>query len=84
MCHNVHMKNITIRELHLATGRWVRHAATKGAVVITDRGSRVAALLPIEAVATGKPLPDREAKIRRRPPISVDSAVYVSEMRGRD
>jgi hypothetical protein len=28
------MKNITIRELHLATGRWVRHAATKGAVVI--------------------------------------------------
>lgn len=83
MCHNVHMKSITIRELHLATGRWVWHAATKGGVVITDRGSRVAALLPVEATVTGKALPNREAKIRRRSPIPVDSAIYVSEMRGR-
>ncbi len=74
----MYMTTITIRELHLATGRWVRHAATKGPVVITDRGSRVAALLRIEAAATGKALPDREAKIRR-PRIPVDSAVYVSE-----
>ncbi len=83
MCHNVHMKTITIRELHMATGHWVRHAAAKGALVITDRGNRVAALLPIEAAAAGKGLPDREAKIRRRRRIPVDSAVYVSEMRGR-
>lgn len=37
------MKSITIRELRLQTGHWVRHAATKGTVVITDRGHRIAA-----------------------------------------
>lgn len=77
------MKSITIRELHLQTGRWVRHAATKGAVVITDRGHRIAAMLPVEAAAAGKPLPDREAKIRRRARIPVDSEVYIAEMRDR-
>ena len=36
-----------------------------------------------QVAAAGKGLPDREAKIRRRRRIPVDSAVYVSEMRGR-
>jgi antitoxin (DNA-binding transcriptional repressor) of toxin-antitoxin stability system len=75
------MRTITIRELHLQTGRWVRYAATTEAVVITDRGHRVAALLPADAAAAGRPLPDREAKIRRRARIPVDSGTYVSEMR---
>src|SRR5216684_5441358 len=35
MCHNVHMKTISIRELHLKTGRWVRHAASRGPIVVT-------------------------------------------------
>jgi antitoxin (DNA-binding transcriptional repressor) of toxin-antitoxin stability system len=77
------MRSITIRELHLQTGRWVRHAATKGAVVITDRGHRVAALLPVDAATVGQPLPDREAKIQRRARIPVDSGGYISEMRDR-
>jgi prevent-host-death family protein len=77
------MRTITIRELHLQTGHWVRHAATKGAVVITDRGHRVAALLPADAVTAGRPLPDREAKIQRRARIPVDSGGYISEMRDR-
>jgi antitoxin (DNA-binding transcriptional repressor) of toxin-antitoxin stability system len=38
------MKTITIRELHLETGRWVRYAAAKEPLVVTDRGRRVAAL----------------------------------------
>ena len=41
MCHNVHMKTISIRELHLKTGRWVRHAASRGPIVVTDRGRRI-------------------------------------------
>ena len=40
VCHNVHMKTISIRELHLKTGRWVRHAASRGPIVVTDRGRR--------------------------------------------
>jgi prevent-host-death family protein len=49
MCHYVHMKPITIRELHLETGHWVRHAATGGVVIVTDRGRRIAALQPFDA-----------------------------------
>lgn len=77
------MRSITIRELHLDTGRWVRHAATKGPIVITDRGHRIAALLPADAVTAGRPLPDREATIRRRARIPIDSGVYIAEMRDR-
>ena len=81
MCHNVHMKTISIRELHLKTGRWVRHAASRGPIVVTDRGRRVAALQPFDASVTGRPLPNREAAIRKRSKISVDSVVYQSELR---
>src|SRR5438046_10479133 len=81
MCHNVHMKTISIRELHLKTGRWVRHAASRGPIVVTDRGRRVAALQPFDASVTGRPLPNREAAIRKRSKVPVDSAMYVSELR---
>lgn len=82
MCHNVHMKTISIRELHLKTGRWVRHAAVQGPVIVTDRGRRVAALQPFDAATAGRPLPNREAIIRKRSRIPVDSAVYQAEVRG--
>ena len=81
MCHNVHMRTISIRELHLKTGRWVRHAASGGPIVVTDRGRRVAALHPFDASATSRPLPNREAAIQKRSKVPVDSAVYQSELR---
>ena len=81
MCHNVHMKTISIRELHLKTGRWVRHAASRGPIVVTDRGRRVAALQPFDASMTRRPLPNREAAILKRSKVPVDSAVYQSELR---
>ncbi len=81
MRDNVHMKTISIRELHLETGRWVRHAASRGPIVVTDRGRRVAALQPFDASVTGRPLPNREAAIRKRSKVPVDSAVYLSELR---
>ncbi len=81
MCHNVHMKTISIRELHLKTGQWVRHAASRGPIVVTDRGRRVAALQPFDAPVTSRPLPNREAAIRKRSKVPVDSAVYQSELR---
>ena len=81
MCHTVHMKTISIRELHLKTGRWVRHAASGGPIVVTDRGRHVAALHPFDASATSRPLPNREAAIQKRSKVPVDSAVYQSELR---
>jgi antitoxin (DNA-binding transcriptional repressor) of toxin-antitoxin stability system len=81
MYHNVHMKTVSIRELHLRTGRWVRHAASRGPIVVTDRGRRIAALQPFDASVIGQPLPNREAAIRKRSKIRVDSVVYQSELR---
>src|SRR5687767_8414934 len=81
MCHNVHMKTISIRDLHLKTGQWVRHAASRGPIVVTDRGRRVAALQPFDAAATGRPLPNREVAILKRSRVPIDSAVYQSETR---
>src|SRR5215468_6991030 len=40
-----HMKTITIRELHQATGRWVRRARA-GEVYVTERGRLVAKIVP--------------------------------------
>ena len=77
------MKTISIRELHRSTGGWVRYAASKGPVVVTDRGHRVAALQAFKASLLGKPLPDREARILKRSRVAVDSAAYQSSMRDR-
>jgi antitoxin (DNA-binding transcriptional repressor) of toxin-antitoxin stability system len=46
------MKTITIRELHQATGRWVRRAA-EGEVHVTERGRLIAKIVP------AKPAPAR-------------------------
>jgi antitoxin (DNA-binding transcriptional repressor) of toxin-antitoxin stability system len=77
------MKTVTIRELHERTGRWVRHAASREPVVVTDRGRRVAFLQAFDPAAAGRSLPDREARIRKRSRIDVDSATYLAEMRDR-
>jgi antitoxin (DNA-binding transcriptional repressor) of toxin-antitoxin stability system len=81
MRHNVHMMKISIRDLHLGTGRWVRRAAGKQRIIITDHGNPVAELAPYDPSAAGKPLPDREKRIRRRSKIRIDSAVYISDER---
>ena len=83
MCHTVHMKTISIRELHLETGRRVREASAGGAIVITDRGRPIATIQPLGPDLGGRPLPDREKRIRKRSRLPVDSAVVVSEMRDR-
>jgi antitoxin (DNA-binding transcriptional repressor) of toxin-antitoxin stability system len=83
MSYNVHMRSISIRELHINTGRWVRHAARHGAVVVTDRGRVVARLQPHTAADVGRPLPDREASIRARSRLRTDSADAVAADRER-
>ena len=44
MCH---MKSISIRELHLRTGAWVKRAAELGSITVTERGRPVARLEPV-------------------------------------
>lgn len=78
-----HMKDITIRELHHSTGRWVRQAGRSQVIVITDHGRPVAVLSPYSATMDAKPLPDREAWISKLPRLKHDSADAISEDRDR-
>jgi antitoxin (DNA-binding transcriptional repressor) of toxin-antitoxin stability system len=78
------MVSISIRDLHLETGRWVRRAQRLRAVlVVTDRGRPVATLAPYEARVARRRLPDREAEIRKLPRLEIDTACIVSDMRER-
>lgn len=44
------MNTISIRELHAATGKWVRQAALSGEVHVTERGRIVARLVPAKTL----------------------------------
>ncbi len=76
------MKEISIQELHQDTNQWVKLAARKERIIITDGGQPIAALSAFEPSPVLKRLPDREEKITKRSMIKTDSADYVSEMRG--
>jgi prevent-host-death family protein len=43
------MKSISVRELHLKTGAWVKRAAELGSITVTERGRPVARLEAIAA-----------------------------------
>ena len=42
-----HVKEISIRELHRRTGAWVRGARKYGAILVRDRNTAVAKLVPV-------------------------------------
>lgn len=73
------MKSVTIRELHMNTGRLVRESVHEN-IVITDHGQAVAVLKSAKAAdLVGKPFPKRD--IRKMPRVPGDSTVYISEER---
>ncbi len=79
------MKRISIRELHLSTGDWIRRTAAEGRIVVTDRGRPVASLVPYELEETGTKFSSRRllpefASLAR---VASDSTVDVSEDRDR-
>ncbi len=82
------MKTVTIRELHQATGRWVRQAQA-GDVYVTERGRLIARIVP------ASPLPPQpffadptytRAFIRERARLhgGTDSTQIVGEERDRE
>jgi len=79
------MGKISIRDLHLRTGDWVRRAAGGSSVVVTDRGRPVASLVPYEPMPESTPfgarrlLPEFTALSRS----SGDATAIISEDRDR-
>lgn len=73
------MKSVTIRELHMNTGKVVRASAHQ-AILITERGQAVAVLKSAKAAdLVGKPFPKRD--IRKMPRSDIDSTIYISQDR---
>ncbi|MDX2225927.1 MAG: hypothetical protein SFY92_02335 [Verrucomicrobiae bacterium] len=77
------MKTINIRQLHEATGKYVRESA-QYPLLILERGRPVAVLQKATPLSeSGVGLPERESVIRKLPRINQDSTQAISEDRDR-
>ena len=79
------MKSITIRELHMKTGDWVRKASRDEGIIVMDRRQPVAKIIPFSEAEIGKSFSERPLVkgfegIKYR---DIDSGVFVSEDRDR-
>lgn len=77
---------ITIRDLHMKTGDWVRRAAKTDGIVVLDRQHPIARIIPFMAEARSTSFADRKlvkgfADLRKK---DHDSTDYLSEDRGRE
>ena len=79
------MGRISIRDLHLRTGEWVRRAAAGGSVVVTDRGRPVATLAPYVQMNDGTKFADRRIlpEFEALRPVAGDATADVSKDRDR-
>lgn len=80
------MKTISLRELHAATGTWVRRAARLGGITITDRGKPIAKLSPVAEPIGHNPFRTRKlrpgyARLLGTLGSGPDSATLVAEER---
>lgn len=74
------MKTVSIRELHIHTGKWVRNVTEP--IVITDQGRPVASLSPLSEIPK-KSFRDRTLirGFADMPAIESDSGAYLEEDR---
>ena len=85
MCHIEHMVQITIRDLHMKTGDWVRKAAQSGDIVVMDRRRPVAKIVPFTSADEEVHFADRPLVkgFSALPKLRHDSTCYLSEDRDR-
>ena len=83
LVHNVHMKEISVRDLHLKTGDWVRKVRIERRIVISERGVPVATLIPFEPPHKATPLAKRRLVqgFGKLPTIDHDSTEYIASDR---
>ncbi|MBM4247264.1 MAG: type II toxin-antitoxin system prevent-host-death family antitoxin [Deltaproteobacteria bacterium] len=80
------MKTISIKELHERTGEWLRRVRVEGEVVVTERGTPVARMLPPAKAPAASPFARRKllrgvARVIERPLGGPDSAEVIASMR---
>lgn len=76
---------ITIRDLHMKTGAWVRRAARGDSVVVTDRGRPAASLVPFCDSGPALPFSERPTlpEFDALPAVPGDAAAGISDDRDR-
>lgn len=79
------MKRITIRELHMRTGKWIREAAREDEIIVTDRGDPIAVVRPYSALDSARSFAQRRESdaFRKLPKTDSDTSRYLSEDRDR-
>lgn len=80
------MRSISIKQLHDRTGHWLRLVHGEGEVVVTERGTPVARILPPSQAARANPFATRKllrgvAKLIRRPVGGTGTTAVISDMR---
>ncbi len=80
------MRSISIKQLHDRTGHWVRRAHGEGEVIVTERGTPVARILPPSQAARANPFATRKllrgvAKLIGRPLGGTDTTAVIYKMR---
>ncbi len=88
MSQCVTMRRISIRQLHEATGKWLREAGRVDELVVTEHGRPLATIVPYREPARGNPFKTRRlrpgyAALLGRLRGGTDSARIVSEDRER-
>ena len=85
MCHIEHMVRISIRELHMNTGKWIRNAAQDEKIIITERGHPIATIGPYTADESATPFAKRRqsSKFKNLGKILGDSTRLISDDRER-
>ena len=83
--HIVHMKEISIRDLHLKTGEWIRRVSSERRIVVSERGVPLATLIPFEPAHKAVPFANRKAVrgFEELPAIEHDATEYISSDRDR-
>lgn len=78
------MVRITVRDLHMKTGEWVRRVADEERIVVTHRGTPIASLVPYSDLDAGTLFSRRRLtrRFRNLPRFPGDSTRLVSEDRG--
>jgi len=79
------MITISIRELHMKTGDWIRKAAGREGIVVLDRRQPVARIIPYAESEGGLSFSQRKLVkgFERLRPSEVDSGAFISEDRDR-
>ncbi|MBA2434753.1 MAG: hypothetical protein H0V54_06655 [Chthoniobacterales bacterium] len=79
------MVHISIRDLHMKTGEWVRKAAAAGGIIVMDRSQPVVKLVPFTKGDHGKLFAERPLTkgFSALPKMRHDSTRFVSEERDR-